>query len=173
MNHGVAVLAWYVQRVQRLHWHRGHTAFQRAASTDTKYYAFWVSGTKNVYSIFSRISAQTCKAKMMELTKVADENSKKKVYWCTKKWKCSVNLLFRKSLNRSEHRTQHHFSKMNNSRRCQQTQFSSTAGFGNEMKSKSRLPLFFFIHIRCEHAFCLHFVVFCIWVNSDTCWQLD
>ena len=79
---------------------KDYTAFQRSASTDTKYYAFCVSGTKNVYSIFLELMHKLAKPE-----------------W----WSCSVNLLFRKSLNRSEHRTQHHFPKMNNSRWCQQT----------------------------------------------------
>ena len=122
---------------------------------------------------FQELSHKLAKPKWWSSLQWADENSKKKVYRCTKKWKCSVNLLFRKSLNRSEHRTQHYFPKMNNSRWYRQTQFSSTVGLGNEMMSKSRLPLFFLIHIRCEHTFCLCFVVFCSWVNSDTCWHLD
>ena len=41
------------------------------------------------------------------------------------------------------------------SKRCRQTQFLSTAGFGNEMKLKSRLPPFSLIRIWCQRAFCL------------------
>ena len=41
------------------------------------------------------------------------------------------------------------------SRRCRQTQFLSTAGFGNEMKLKSRLPPFSLIRIWCQRVFCL------------------
>ena len=90
--------------------------------------------------------------------KSADENSKKKVYPCTKKWKCSVNLPFTKTLNRSELRTRRHFLKISCSRRCWQTQFSSsTAGFGNEMKLKAKLSPFSLIHIRCQRAFCFRF----------------
>ena len=36
-------------------------------------------------------------------------------------------------------------------------QFLSTAGFGNEMKLKSRLPPFSLIHIQCQRAFCFLF----------------
>ena len=96
------------------------------------------------------------------------------VYPCTKKWKRSVNLPFTKNLNRSEHHshTQHHFPKTNSSRRCQQTPFSSTVKFGNEIKLKSRMPPFSLICIQCERMFCFQFrIVFCIWVNSDTRWQ--
>ncbi len=41
------------------------------------------------------------------------------------------------------------------SKRCRQTQFLSTMGFGNEMKLKSRLPPFSLIRIWCQRAFCL------------------
>ena len=41
------------------------------------------------------------------------------------------------------------------SKQCQQTQFLSTAGFGNKMKMKSRLPPFSLIRIWCQCAFCL------------------
>ena len=41
------------------------------------------------------------------------------------------------------------------SKRCQQTQFMSTAGFGNKMKLRSRLPPFSLICIWCQRAFCL------------------
>ena len=60
---------------------------------------------------------------------------------------------FIKNLNRSEHRTRHHFPKM--SRQCRQTQFLFTAGFGNEMKLKSRLPPFSLNRIWCQRTFCL------------------
>ena len=42
-------------------------------------------------------------------------------------------------------------------RRCRQTQLSSTAGFGNEMKLKLRLPPFALIHILCQRSFCFQF----------------
>ena len=75
-----------------------------------------------------------------------------------KNGKCLVYLPFTKSLKRLEHRTQHYFPRMNCSRWCQPTQLSSsTAGFSNEMKFKSRLPPFSLIHIRCQHAFCFWF----------------
>ena len=74
------------------------------------------------------------------------------------KWKRSENLPFTKSLNGSEHPMRHHFLKISRSRRCPQTQFSSsTAGFSNEMKLKSRLSTFSLIHIRCQRAFCFRF----------------
>ena len=46
---------------------------------------------------------------------------------------------------------------MNCSRRCRQTQFSFTVGFGDEMKLKSRLPPFSLIWIRCPFAFCYRY----------------
>ena len=59
---------------------------------------------------------------------------------------------------------------MNYSRWCQQTQFSSTAGFSNKMKS--RLPPFSLIRIQCR-LIVFGFVVFYFWVNPDNiiCWQ--
>ena len=62
-----------------------------------------------------------------------------------KKWKCSANMLFTKSLNKLKHLTQHHFPKMNCCGWCRQTQFWSAAGFGNKMKLKSKLLPFSFI----------------------------
>jgi len=91
-----------------------------------------------------------------------------------KKWKCLVNLLFTKSWIRSEHHTWHHFLRMNCNRWCQQTQFSSTAGFNNKMKLKLRLLPF---SVHCIHTvnacFGFSFVVFYLWVNSDNVihWQ--
>ena len=91
------------------------------------------------------LAHKLAKPKWQSSLKWADEDSK--VCPCTKKWKRTVNLPFRKSLNRSGYCMRHHFLKMKNSRRCRETQFSSTAGFGNEMKSKSRLPLFYLTRI--------------------------
>ena len=80
--------------------------------------------------------------------KSADEKRKKKVYLCTEKWKCSVNLLFTKSLNGSEP--------------CRQTQFSSSMEFDNETKMKLRLMPFSLICVWCQRAFCFSFIVFYI-----------
>ena len=44
--------------------------------------------------------------------KWADENSKTKVYPYTKKWKHSINMLFIKSVNRSEHSMRHYEQTM-------------------------------------------------------------
>ena len=65
------------------------------------------------------------------------------------------------------------FSRKNCSRRCRQTQFSSTAGFSNEMKLKSRLQPFSLIRIRCRRMFCFWFRSLYLWINSDniTRWQ--
>ena len=68
--------------------------------------------------------------------------------------KCSVKLPFTKSLNRSEQRTQHHFPKMNSAADDKRlTQFSTAAGFGNDVNLKSRL-LFSLIYIQYQFAFC-------------------
>ena len=74
-----------------------------------------------------------------------------------KKWKQSITLPFTKSLNRLEHYTWHHFPKINSSRWCWHTQFSSTAEFGNEMKLKLRLLPFSLICIQCQCVFCFQF----------------
>ena len=79
--------------------------------------------------------------------KVSRSKTKKSLFVHQKKWKCLLNLPFTKSLHNSEHRTRYHFPRMNRSRRCRQTQFSSTAEFCNEMKLKSRLPPFFLTRI--------------------------
>ena len=97
------------------------------------------------------------KLKWRSSQKWANENSK--VCPCTKKWKRTVNLPFRKSLRRSGHHTRHHFPKMNNSRWCWETQFSSTTGFGNEMKSISRLPVFYLTHIHYSVWTCILFAI--------------
>ena len=73
------------------------------------------------------------KPKWRSSLKWADENSKKKVYPCTKKWKCSVNLPFTKNRIDRNIVCGIIFQKMNYSRRCRQTQFSSTAGFSNKI----------------------------------------
>ena len=60
-----------------------------------------------------RISARTCEAKMMELTKVRSGQTKTVKSVHARK---SRNMQFKKSLNRSGHRMRHHFPKTNNSR---------------------------------------------------------
>ena len=100
---------------------------------------------------------------------------KRSIYAHTKKWKRLVNLLFTNTLHSSECHMRHHFPKMNCSRQCRQSQFSSTAEFSNEMKLKSRLPPFSLTHIRVSTRvlFLVCSIIFYLWVNSDNIilWQ--
>ena len=69
-----------------------------------------------------------------------------------------MNLPFTKSLNRLEQCMLYHFPVTNDAADDNQlTQFSSAAWFGNEMKLKSRLLPFSFIHILCRYVFCFQF----------------
>ena len=99
--------------------------------------------------------------------KSADKSSKKKVYPCMEKWNHSVNFLFRKSLNRSEHCMRHHFLKMNCSRRCHKP--SSRLLQDSVMRQSWNwgwchfLSFVFSVNAR----FVFSFIVFYIWINSD------
>ena len=62
----------------------------------------------------------------------------------------------------------HHFPRMNCSRQCRQTLFSSTAEFSNKMKLKLRLlPFFSHSYLGVDACFVFGFVVFYLLVNSN------
>ena len=80
-------------------------------------------------------------------------------------WKRLGHFLFTKSLHRSEHRTQHHFPKMNCRRRCWQTQFSSTVQFRVTRWSEvEAAAIFCYLYSSVNICFIFGFVVFCLWL---------
>ena len=129
--------------------YRGCAAFQRFASVTQNITYFASRIQKFIQNNVELVHTQSQNDGAHDLfIKSADEKRKKKVYPCMEKWKCSVNLLFTKSLNGSEHR--------------RQIQFSSSMGFGNETKWKLRLMPFSLIFIWCQRAFCFSLIVFYI-----------
>ena len=104
----------------------------------------------------------------------ADENSKKKVYPCTKNVVTfSKFAVHRKSLNRSEHRTRHHFQGRTAADDVGKPSYRLPRDLVTRWSWSRGCRHFLSFVFGVDTCFVFDFVVFYLWVNSDniTRWQ--